>query len=104
MDKARKRNVVRLADYCEHDIHVRARQEVVARSLTNVMNGAKPIPVAYVGAVVDVNGEVSTVTCLVEPEYVPALAEELTALVSRLLAFARTQRSHPPPILKLRSD
>lgn len=82
-------NVVELTDLLPSDANVVERQTVVRHVLMTTVSSRDRTPVALAGAFVGPDGVVHTSACLIEPEYIPTVVEELSALISRLLAFSR---------------
>ena len=83
-------NVIRLADHLPSDANIVARQQVVREALkAGIELPASVAPVAYAGVTVAPNGEIRTTACLIEPEYVPSMVQQLALLTAKLLAFAQ---------------
>lgn len=83
-------NVVKLADYLASESNIQSRQEAVASVMKAALRtSTEHLPVAYASVFVMPDGSVGTDTRLIESEQVPAVAEAMSALLARLLAFAR---------------
>lgn len=96
MPHSQLRKVVNLADYLPSDANIVARQEVVRAALISVSEmPTEAAPVAYAAIAITPNGDVGAITCMVEPEQVMLIVEQMATLSARLLAFAR---DHAPKV------
>lgn len=84
------RNVVPLDEYRLSDRNVSKRQAAAKEAAEAHLDSSAPI--AYAAISVDEEGRITTSTCMIEPEYVPAMIEELGDLISRLARFMRNNR------------
>lgn len=84
-------NVVQLDSYRTSDRNIALRQDLV-REATEGYTTGENASVAFAGVTIAPDGSVSTSACLIEPEYVPVVVEELSGLMARLMRFMRAER------------